>query len=130
MAAIYAITNLITRRTYVGRSAAAPPHRVKQHFKDLRRKAHIVELMQEDFDKYGEESFAYHYLDAFDDAEAKRMEVFMMKVLRSQDPRYGYNYKDRAGTSQRAINERWRTPAHSWSFPIRKERKRHRLLEE
>ncbi len=126
MTTIYTITNLVTGRTYVGKTQRGlPSARVVKHFEALRSNRHSVEQLQEDFNKYGEDSFVVKYLDSFDDMEGARMEVFMMKVLRSQDKRFGYNYKDPIGTSPFAIADRWRTPPRYWKqmfrFKVRQE---------
>lgn len=116
MTTIYTITNKETGRTYVGKTSRLyPPARISKHFEALRSNRHKVEQLQEDFNKYGEGSFVVKYLDSFDDMEGARMEVFMMKVLRSQDKRFGYNYKDPIGTSCYAVADRWRTPPRYWS---------------
>ena len=120
MTTVYTITNKITGRTYVGKTSRRfPPARIAKHFEALRSNRHKVEMMQDDFNKYGEDSFVVHYLDSFDELEGDRMEVFMMKVLRSQDRRFGYNYKDRSGTSKYAIADRWRTPPRYWGCVFR-----------
>lgn len=112
MTTVYTITNKITGRTYVGKTSRRfPPARIAKHFEALRSNRHKVEMMQDDFNKYGE--------DSFDELEGDRMEVFMMKVLRSQDRRFGYNYKDRSGTSKYAIADRWRTPPRYWGCVFR-----------
>ena len=85
------------------------------HFKLLRKGRHTIDDFQADYDRYGEGSFVIKYLGDFDGGELCRMEIFMMKVLRTQDRRYGYNYKDRSGTSPNSIKDRWRTPPCAWS---------------
>lgn len=120
MTTIYTITNKITGRTYVGKtSRGRPSARVTKHFEALRANRHKVELFQDDYNKFGEDSFVIKYLDSFSDTEGARMEVFMMKVLRSQDDRFGYNYKDPIGTSRFSIMDRWRTPPRYWSGVFR-----------
>ena len=108
MGNVYLIGNDVTKRVYVGRTECGR-YRVKEHFSALRGNRHIVEDMQEDFNLYGEASFFVRFLGEYTGEELKKMEVFMMMVLRSQDRRFGYNYKDKTGTSRKAIEQRWRS---------------------
>lgn len=113
---VYAIKNVVTNRIYVGSTGRPVRYRLHEHFLSLRRGEHRVELFQKDFNEHGEESFACKVIGRWPRNEALRMEVFMMKVLRTQSEKYGYNYKDDVGTTPRAIAERWRTPSYQWSF--------------
>ena len=119
MKSVYVIHNSATGKNYVGLSGT-PKWRVKNHFKELRSNRHKNKSLQEDFNTYGEKVFIYNTLDCFEDDEAKRMEVFMMQVLRSKDVRYGYNCNDRTGTSKYAILDRWRTIPAMWNGPTRR----------
>lgn len=113
MCYVYMITNTITKRTYVGRSCNVR-WRLKQHLDSLKGGYHQKALMQEDSYTFGYESFECKILGPYDKHEAGRMEVFMMKILRTQDKRFGYNYGDRSGNSPNAIKDRWRTPPRAW----------------
>ena len=115
MGYVYAIGNTKTKRIYIGRSGTVKGSRPESHFKALRGGRHTIEDLQKDYDRYGEESFFVKYLGDYDGGELCRMEIFMMKILRTQDRRYGYNYKDRSGTSPNAIKDKWRTPPSTWS---------------
>ena len=113
MAYVYLLRNMITAKIYVG-YAHCPSRRVKKHISALKSGRHTNENMQEDSNTFGYETFTYSVMGPYDGHEASRMEVFMMKILRTQDSRFGYNYKDRAGSSVNAINDRWRTPPSAW----------------
>ena len=113
MAYVYLITNTITRRTYVGRSTN-PRYRLQHHMNGLRYGYHTNTLMLEDRYTFGHETFECRVIGPFDEYEATRMEIFMMKVLRTQDERFGYNHLDKLGTSPNAIKDRWRTPPRAW----------------
>ena len=115
-AQVYIIHNLITKRNYAGSTTTGKVEfRVSKHMYLLRTQRHREPQFQKDYDRYGEESFVWKSVGKYDYNEAKRMEIFMMKVLRSQDERYGYNCKDKSGTSKYAIIDRWRTPTREWS---------------
>lgn len=112
---IYVIKNRITGKTYVGCSLS-PEERLQKHLYDLRKHRHPIETMQSDFDIYGAGSFEFRTLMSSDDKwEASRLETFIMKILKSQNPLFGYNYKDRKGNSPLAIADRWRTTPRNWS---------------
>lgn len=115
MKSIYTIKNTVNNKIYVGK-AQSPEHRHKRHLYLLRTGKHTSKSLQLDYLKYGESAFRFDVLfSVSDDAEAKRMEVFMMKVLKTQSHEYGYNDSDKSGTSPGAIASRWRIPAHLWN---------------
>ena len=116
---IYLITNTITNRTYVGKSGLAS-WRIREHLMALKNGYHPVELMQEDSFTFGYESFTTKIFGSYEELEASRMEIFMMKMLRTQDTRFGYNYKDTSGNSKFAVQDRWRTPPFAWRPGFRK----------
>lgn len=106
---VYAIKNNVTDKIYVGRTCN-PERRWQTHMYDLRARRHNVSDMTIDYHKYGKESFSFEVVGAYKTEDmAKTMETFYMKVLRSQNPAYGYNHLDRNGTSDIAILDRWRT---------------------
>ncbi len=89
---IYAIQNKVNKKIYVGKTSN-PQSRFKKHISDLKSGNHIVEDMQEDYNKFGdvfeifvlEEGVTYH--DCY-------LEYKYMKKYRSCEREYGYNYKD------------------------------------
>lgn len=90
---IYAIRHNVTNRVYIG-SSQNVDSRIKQHLVDLRAHKHVVEDMQEDFDKYGEDyTFTilediYRHCDRYKEYEwQKKYQSYIRGV--------GYNYKDR-----------------------------------
>lgn len=89
---VYAIQHLITKKTYIGRSAE-PENRYLSHLYALRRGAHPVEDLQADFNKYGEH-LAFTILDNIQNFDEREKEFQWMEKLRTYDRRYGYNYKD------------------------------------
>ena len=90
---IYAIHNKISDKYYVGKSARAE-HRIYDHIKLLRRNAHSVEGMQNDFNKYGEDSFVTYVVPFPFSLARTNIEGKTMLLLRSYKEEYGYNYKD------------------------------------
>lgn len=123
METIYIIKNTVTGRTYVGRTCGDVERRFNQHLQKLRTGNHN-EVMQRDYDKYGEESFVVHPFATIDDRwEVGRMEAFMQVLLRSKERKYGYNYLDAIGTSERAKFEKWRTNPWGWFHSLSKRQK-------
>lgn len=108
MTGVYMITNSVTGRKYIG-SSHNVEYRMHTHLLLLRRGKHSVEDMQEDFDRYGEESFVFFPLfekaNKGKDYEKSDLEHFLKDVLRTHDRKYGYNYKDNAGTAKYLTRE-------------------------
>ena len=90
---VYAIRHNVTNRVYIG-SSANVDRRLKAHINALRRHAHIVEDMQEDFDKYGED-YTFTILDEVFEYDDKAKEYEWMKKYQSHIRSIGYNYNDR-----------------------------------
>ena len=90
---IYLIKNNITKRVYVGRSKS-PLRRFKLHMNALNRNRHPVEIMQNDFNSYGEKSFGFKIVDSASNYTQKGIEGKIMECLKTYDKKYGYNYKD------------------------------------
>ena len=86
----------------------------------LRSRKHTVELMQEDYDTYGEDSFVSKTVGTYSEDVGRWKEIFIMKMLRSQDPRYGYNYMDKSGNSECAVDAKWRPPYYKWRYHKKK----------
>lgn len=89
---VYAITHNATGKVYVGITGNLKT-RYQKHINDLRRGAHSVRDLQQDFDRYGED-FTLTVLEELDTWYASDLEHEWMEKLRSRDRRYGYNYRD------------------------------------
>lgn len=110
---VYAIKNEVTNRIYVG-SSQSPRYRLNKHMSALKHHQHKNELMQLDYDRYGDDSFVTMIVGEYKEKIEKHQEIFTMKILRTQDERYGYNYKDKSGTCKGAIASKWRVPSMEW----------------
>ena len=85
MRSVYTIKNLVNGRVYVGKTSY-DKYRFYLHINSLRRGKHHSKSLQKEFDAFGEQAFSFQILfDNLEDSEADRMEVFMMKVLKSQN---------------------------------------------
>lgn len=112
---IYTIKNIITKKIYVG-CTMSMKGRMQQHLYMLEHGKHPKKEMQSDFNKYGKESFdAKVFTSCKNKQRASALETFTMKVLKSQEPEFGYNVGDRKGNSPLAKADKWRTPVWNWS---------------
>ena len=109
----YVFKNIVTGKVYVG-TTKNPKKRWQNHRYCMKAGKHTVEQLNKDYATYGKESFTFQILQEYDDRiKAYTLETFFMKVLRSQNAKYGYNYKDKAGTGIVSLADKWRTPAHT-----------------
>ena len=90
---IYLLKNKETGRVYVGRTSY-PEKRFQIHMSALRGRRHDNELMQADFDMYGESSFEMEIVEERDTLNRSGLEGAWMLKLRTYDKEFGYNYKD------------------------------------
>ena len=91
---VYAIRHNPTGKVYVGSTYHEVKFRVRQHIVKLRNHKHSIELMQKDFDEYGDDySYFIVYVSNYE-REAFEREKLVMNLLRTRDPKYGYNYKE------------------------------------
>lgn len=89
---VYAIVHNKTKRAYIGSSEQVHT-RINKHIYSLRKGVHPVELMQSDFDNYGED-YSFYQLDTEPTVYEKEREMYWMNFFRTKDPQFGYNYKD------------------------------------
>lgn len=89
---VYALTNVVTGRTYVG-ITGNPSRRKSAHLSALRRKKHTVEDLQTDYDKYGD-VFSFRILEYVPHRTGRNAEFAWSMELRTYEREYGYNYKD------------------------------------
>lgn len=91
---IYAIQHCQTGRIYVGRTIWLDG-RLKAHFSALKNNAHPNELMQSDYNEFGND-FEVFVLEVVENEYPARRDAEhkWMDKLGTGDPRVGYNYKD------------------------------------
>ena len=91
---IYAIKHNKTGRVYVGETRNIEK-RISAHLSCLRTGKHSVQLMQDDYDKYGEDYTYYLLFDGDTDrAHLMAMESAFMLALNTISADVGYNYKE------------------------------------
>lgn len=74
MAGIYIIENNVNGMVYVGKSKA-PYMRFKEHMAALKKGIHHNWIFQNDFNKYGENSFSFMQIEECSDKEAFKKEA-------------------------------------------------------
>ena len=90
---VYAIQHNITKKIYIG-SSRDVENRYMSHMWMLRRNAHSVPDMQNDFNEYGE-NYSLFILDEEKDITEANKEYQWMKKYNTLVEGVGYNYKDR-----------------------------------
>jgi hypothetical protein len=65
---VYRIRNLENNKAYIGETIRGEL-RWKRHLRDLRGNRHPNKLLQEDFDKYGEQAFEWSIMKEFEDED-------------------------------------------------------------
>ena len=103
---VYCIRHNVTDRVYIG-SSSNVDRRFMAHIHALRRGAHIVGDMQEDYNRYGED-YTLTVLDTIEDIGEKDKEYEWMKTYSSNERGRGYNYNDKKNVDE--VQRKKKTP--------------------
>ena len=101
---IYAIVNKVNGKRYVGKSINIES-RWRSHLLQLRASVRSKDCnrhLYAAFNKYGEPSFGFEYLEVFDfcsEEHIKTRELFWMEELKSINRKFGYNLRRDSSTS-------------------------------
>lgn len=98
---VYALQHNVTKRIYIG-STQRGQWRIHDHIRYLRQGKHKNELMQEDYNKYGED-YSFYQLDVIPTTYERYREYFWMNYFNTYDPEFGYNNKDQSKKKQVTI---------------------------
>lgn len=90
---IYSIRHNVTGREYIGRTGIFP-QRVRLHIQKLEKGKHIVEDMQRDFNKYGND-YTVTVLDEITERSERKREYELIESHGSYIRGKGYNYNDK-----------------------------------
>jgi group I intron endonuclease len=103
IAGIYLIINLVNDKIYIGESCDVPT-RLNGHRSLLRLGSHSVAPLQNDFNEMGEATFDFMLLEvcSSDTRQRRRRETMLIRMMNSDDARYGYNQSDGWGWSNEA----------------------------
>lgn len=91
---IYMFTHKATGKKYIGRSSN-PTQRYKHHLFLLKSGTHPVEELQKDFNEYGNQ-LCFEILETINTFEDRYREHYWQVYYKTNDRRFGYNYKDKA----------------------------------
>ena len=89
---VYAMRHNKTKRIYIG-SSERVCWRINDHLKALRNGRHTNELMQKDFDEFGED-YSFYSLDVIPLQDFSDREYYWMMYFETYNKDKGYNYKD------------------------------------
>lgn len=108
-AGIYKITNIISKKIYIGSAVNCFRRLVREHLKDLKLNKHKNRHMQHAFNKHGEENFKFEVIEHIQD-KTKLIEreqyyldtlLFAQEFIKNKDKRFinlGYNLCPTAGS--------------------------------
>lgn len=88
---VYAITNLVNGKYYIGSASKSVRQRILYHLSYLSRNKHDNEHLQRSWNKYGEKSFKFELLEACEKSEALKLEQWWIDNLETTDRNKGYN---------------------------------------
>lgn len=90
---IYIIENKKNKKKYIGQTKDFKSRR-RQHLNHLKNNSHSNCYLQEDFNKYGEDSFSFNILDIADDSLSDKMEIYYISIYETRNRENGYNIRD------------------------------------
>lgn len=90
---VYAIQHRVTKKIYIGLTKNLE-ERYWAHLSLLRKNKHHSKLMQEEYNEHGGE-YDVFVLDEVTKYSERHKEHEWMRRYKTQDKRYGYNYRDR-----------------------------------
>jgi len=78
---IYAIVNITNNKFYIG-SSKSIYYRTRRHLSDLRKDRHKNPILQNSFNKYGDESFKWVIIDICTENELQNLEKYYIDILK------------------------------------------------
>jgi group I intron endonuclease len=105
MVGIYKIKNIVNNKIYIGSTLKSFEYRFNIHVKLLKRNQHENPILQNAWNKYGENNFIFEIIESFDSInieELLNLEKYYILKYNSTNKFYGYNIcavgKSRYGT--------------------------------
>lgn len=89
---IYLIRNIVNNKVYIG-SSQNVRGRLQDHFNKLKSKKHKSPYLQNSYDKYGEESFKYEFLEKVEITNLTEREQYWCDFYKANNRLYGYNLR-------------------------------------
>lgn len=95
---IYKITNIVNTMYYIG-STINFSKRWNRHKNDLKANRHLNSYLQNAYNKYGVEAFAFQILEYCEPKKLLEREQFYLDIYNSYDREFGYNLSPTAGNT-------------------------------
>jgi group I intron endonuclease len=96
MKCIYAIININNGKKYIGSTSNLSRRKIK-HLSELRKNKHHSPILQNSFNKHGEESFIFVTLKKLENnQDMYKEEQLFLDTYRTYDKKYGYNISKNA----------------------------------
>ncbi len=87
---IYAIKNLTNNKMYIG-STKSIKSRKYEHFYQLKLNKHHSQHLQNSYNKYGKDNFAFYILEECSSENRKERELHYILINKSHEREFGYN---------------------------------------
>ena len=87
---IYVILNTVTNKVYIGSSVNLIRRR-SSHFRDLRKNRHINDILQNSWNKYGEQNFVFIIIEHCDKTQLRTIEQKYLDLYKPYIKNNGYN---------------------------------------
>lgn len=87
---IYAIKNLVNNKVYIG-STKSIKRRQHEHFYHLKKQTHHSYHLQQSYNKYGKDKFAFYILEECSIDNRKEKEIYYIESYKCYKREFGYN---------------------------------------
>lgn len=101
MIGIYAITNKVNSKIYIGQSIDVD-RRWNDHIKELNNGEHVNNYLQNAWTKYGQDNFEFGILEEIFEKELNEREEYWICFYKSNIRKFGYNLMSGGNSSRHA----------------------------
>ena len=100
---IYVILNVVTNKVYIG-SSVALRDRKNRHFNDLRNSRHCNDVLQNSWDKHGEDNFVFMTIEICEKDVVRDREQFYLDYYKPYIKGNGYNLSSTLSGMDKSIS--------------------------